>query len=79
MEFHVRFENDLPELEAVEHMLRELDPSAVVDLDPSGGLLRVSTWLEARQLSDTFARVGHAVQLAQIVALPSVCCGSCSG
>ncbi len=79
MEFHVRFETDMPDIAAVERALRELDPSALVDWGASGGLLRVAAWLDTRQLAEAFARAGCSIQPAQIVPLPSVCCGSCSG
>lgn len=79
MEFQVKFENDMPDLDAIERILRELDPSALVDWGPSGGVLQVAGWLDAGQLAEAFARVGCSVQPAQIVPLPSICCGGCSG
>jgi hypothetical protein len=60
-------------------LLAQEDPSAVSDVDPGRGLLRVSTALPARDLAQVLARAGAPTPVALISQLPSVCCGGCSG
>lgn len=52
---------------------------AVVDLDATSTLLRVSTSLDGAQLHKLVAFAGFPVALADVQQLPSECCGGCGG
>ncbi len=79
MEFHINTTGMQPNLETIEDAIRTLDPSAVVDLDPAGPVLRVAAAASARDLIALLDRIGYPVQAEQVRQLPSTCCGGCSG
>lgn len=87
MEFHVQIESDVPDsrairdtiLEAVRVTIEEVDPSAVLDIDPSGCVLRIAAAIDLAQLRVLLDQSGYPVPLAQVRQLPSICCGGCSG
>src|SRR3546814_11473005 len=47
MEFHVRLDGARPDLDALGDAIREVDPSALRDIDSSGALLRVAAAVQA--------------------------------
>jgi len=79
MEFHITLENPIPDLDAIEAAIRDIDPSAVVDIDASGQLLRVAAALDQDQLIVLMGQAGFQVGRQQIHQVPSICCGGCSG
>ncbi|MCE7032958.1 hypothetical protein LY625_10095 [Lysobacter sp. GX 14042] len=78
MEFHVQLPAAGVDIDAIEDGLLDLDPAAVADLG-AGGVLRVATSADARDIARVLAGHGHAVTPQDVVLQPSVCCGSCSG
>ncbi len=79
MEFHVNLTQPIVDLAVIEDAIRELDPSAQVDIDPDGSKLRVSTWTDASSLVVAVGKAGYRIDPAQVVQQPSVCCGGCGG
>lgn len=79
MEFHIELAGVPPDLAAIEGVLLDVDPAAVIDVDAAGLILRVSAAVEAAELVELVCRAGYPVAPAQVVQLPSICCGSCSG
>lgn len=79
MEFHCHTAVHTPNLPALEELVVELDPAAVLDFDAAARALRVSTTLGERELLACLLRAGVPVSLRDIQRLPSVCCGGCSG
>lgn len=79
MEFHVQVSGALPDVEALGEAVREVDPSALLDVDASGQLLRVAAALRATELIAVFDAAGYPVAPSQVRQLPSICCGGCSG
>ncbi len=79
MEFHVEITGGAPDLDAISETIFTLDPSAVVDIDPSGGLLRVAAAVDSAELIALLGRSGYPVDARQVRQLPSICCGGCSG
>lgn len=79
MEFHIAIVDASPEPGVVQDALFDVDPTAVVDLDMSGLVMRVSASATAEDLVDVLRRTGWPVTAEQIVQLPSICCGGCSG
>lgn len=79
MEFHIAVSDTSPAPAIVQDALFDLDPTAVVDLDMSGLVLRVSSSTTAVDLIEVLRQIGWAVAPEQVVQLPSICCGGCSG
>lgn len=79
MEFHIAITDASPRLEVVQDAMFDIDPSALVDLDMSGLVMRISSWVPVKDLIGVLQRTGWAVEPGQVVQLPSICCGGCSG
>lgn len=79
MEFHVTMFRAITDLRAIEEALRAIDPSAQVDTDRSAHTLRVAASMDAGQLVSLMGQAGYPVGPQQVVQMPSVCCGGCSG
>lgn len=79
MEFHVDFAGVAADPCRIEAALQAVDPSALVDIDPSTALLRVAALVDAQELITAIAQAGYHVDPAQVRQLPSICCGGCSG
>lgn len=79
MEFHVRLDGARPDLDALGDAIREVDPAAVLDIDPGGALLRVAAAVQVRELVELMGGAGSPVTRDQVRQLPSICCGGCSG
>lgn len=79
MEFHITLENPIPDLDAIEAAIRDIDPSAVVDIDASGQLLRVAAAVDQDQLIALMGQAALAVARHRVHQVPSICCGGCSG
>jgi hypothetical protein len=79
MEFHIALTDASPRLEVVQDAMFDIDPSALVDLDMSGLVMRISSWVPVNDLVDVLQRIGWAIRQEQVVQLPSICCGGCSG
>jgi hypothetical protein len=79
MEFHIALTDASPRPEVVQDAMFDIDPSALVDLDMSGRVMRISSWVPAKDLIGVLQRTGWTVEPEQVVQLPSICCGGCSG
>lgn len=79
MEFHLPLSAPLANLESVRESICSLDPSAVVDTANDGLTLRIAGALGPLDLAWSLRRSGLSVSADQLVAIPSVCCGGCSG
>jgi len=79
MEFHIAVVYASPAAGIVQDALCDIDPMAVVDLDMSGLVMRVSSTATVADLIEVFRRHGWLVAPEQVVQLPSICCGGCSG
>jgi hypothetical protein len=79
MEFHIRLSGPAPDIGALEDAIRNVEPSALVDIDPASPTLRIATSLGASQLVVLLGQAGYPVALQQVTQLPSICCGGCSG
>ncbi len=67
------------DLAILAHHLVDLDPAVLVDRDVITGDLRCATSALAVELLLAFAHAGYRLSPDDIVRLPSVCCGGCSG
>lgn len=79
MEFHVQLDGARPDLDVLGDVIREADPSALLDIDASGAVMRVAAAVQAQELVALLGRAGHPVTREQVRQLPSICCGGCSG
>lgn len=79
MEFHIEMAQPSAALETIERALLDVDPMSVVDIESTGKILRVSAALTAAQLLELLRQSGHVLAPQQVVQLPSICCGGCSG
>jgi hypothetical protein len=64
---------------AIEQAIREIDPAAVVDIDPAASTLRVAATVDLVQLLALFNRAGYPVDRHHVAQAASVCCGGCGG
>ena len=79
MDFHIALTGVSPAPGVVQDALFDVDPTAVVDLDMSGLVLRVSASATAADLVEVLRQLGWPVMPEQVVQLPSICCGGCGG
>ena len=79
MQYRLDTPGPVTDLAVIERAITALDAAAVLDLDPGGKALRVSTVLGEQELLQAFAAAGHVADAAQLERLPSECCGGCGG
>lgn len=79
MEIHITLRSPPASLPRIEDAITAIDSSAVVDIDPAGLLLRVSTSLARTELLSLLSGVGITPPAQDVMQLPSTCCGGCSG
>ncbi len=79
MEFHINMAGSLPDVHAIGVAIRDIDPAAVIDLNPGSGLLRVAAAMGAEELVSLVNAAGYSLRPEQVSQLPSICCGGCSG
>ncbi len=68
-----------PDVGTIEEALRAVDPSALVDIDPTGRTLRIAASIDAVQLLSVMKETGYPVKEDQLERVPSECCGGCGG
>lgn len=79
MEFHIALSAASPDPGVVQDALFDLDPAAVVDLDMSGLVMRISASTTTADLVEMLQRLGWPATSKQVVQLPTICCGGCGG
>lgn len=79
MEFHIALVEGSPATEVVQDALFDVDPSAVVDLDMSGLVMRISASTTAEDVLAVLQNTGWPASEKDLVQLPSICCGGCGG
>lgn len=79
MEFRVELAGPMPDAKRLGALLEAEDPAAVGEFDGAAKVWRVNTALSARDLASLLGRAGCPTPLSQVIPLPSVCCGGCSG
>lgn len=79
MEFHIALTDASPRPDVIQDAMYDIDPAALVDLDMSGLVMRISSYVPVGDLIGVLQRTGWPVQPEQVVQLPSICCGGCSG
>jgi hypothetical protein len=79
MEFHIALTEGAAEPGVIENAMFDIDPTAVVDLDMSGLVLRISSYVTVADLIVVLRQTGWVVTPEQVVQLPTICCGGCGG
>jgi hypothetical protein len=79
MQFTFDAQRQEPDLARLESVIAELDPAAVLDLDASGRIVRMSTVLRQSDVLACLEAAGMSPGPGQLRQLPSQCCGGCSG
>ena len=79
MEFHIKIAASLLDIGTIDDAIRAVDASALVDIDSAGNTLRVATSVGATELVSLLRQAGYPVAPHEVVQLPSICCGGCSG
>lgn len=77
MQFQIRMAGPMPDIDAIEHAIREVDPAALVDM--VGQTLRVAASIDATLLASLISQAGYPVSQHQLERVPSECCGGCGG
>lgn len=78
-QFRIPLSGPAPDLQVLEQALLDADPSALVDIEPLGRVLRISTLLDEHGLLPALGQGGFAIAAAQVERVPSECCGGCGG
>ena len=79
MQSTIRITGSPPDVGAIEEAIRAADPAALVDIDPTGRMLRIATSVDAVQLLGAMRKAGYPVKEDQLERVPSECCGGCGG
>jgi hypothetical protein len=79
MEFHIALTDTCPGIDVIQGAMFDVDPNTVVDLDMSGEVMRISSYIDVTDLIEVLQRTGWAVAPDQVAQLPSICCGGCGG
>lgn len=78
-QFRISLPAQAPDLQKLEQALQNVDPSALVDIEPFTRVLRISTQLDERGLLPALGQGGLVVAVTQLERVPSECCGGCGG
>lgn len=79
MQFTIKLAGTTPDIAVIEDALRQIDPSALVDIDSDSDSLRVATSIESDTLAALISQAGTPVIERDLERVPSVCCGGCGG
>ena len=79
MEFHVDGLPTSVDMAAITDAINNIDPAALVDIDPATGALRVNASMSADDLTSAIGTAGQEVGGLLVMQLPSTCCGGCGG
>ena len=79
MEFHVDGMPAKVDMAAITDAIFNIDPAALVDIDPATGALRVNASMSAADLTEAIDASGQSVDGLLVMQMPSNCCGGCGG
>ena len=79
MQYRINTGGTQPDVDAIEQTIAGIDPAALVDLDHSGQVLRVSTVLDDAELLAVLNQAGLAADWQDVESVASECCGGCGG
>ena len=79
MKFNIKTHGHAIDLCVIEQALIKADPAAMIDLDKSTALLRVSSCLDDAELLSLITDAGFPIPSANFEGVPSDCCGGGGG
>ena len=79
MELRIEHPGAAIDLDRVVVGLQAIDPAVMVDREVLSGALRIATLMTTTELLAALQGAGLALTEADLVYLPSVCCGGCGG
>lgn len=79
MEFHVDGLPAAMDMAAITDAIHNIDPAALVDIDPATGALRVNAAMSAADVTSAIGTSGQQADGLLVMQLPSNCCGGCGG
>jgi hypothetical protein len=79
MQFRLRVTEPITDIRGLEDALRVGDPAALLDLDPAGVQLRLSTTLLPEEICRRLTWAGCEATPVRLQGVPSECCGGCGG
>lgn len=79
MQYTIEASTMQPDLEALQRAIDDVDPAAMVDIDPVAGSVRISTVIGDAELLGLLNRAGYPLRADELQLVPSQCCGGCSG
>lgn len=79
MEVRIQRTNAASRLDGISQRIQDADPAAVIDLEAGSEALRISTVMGTSELLAALREGGLEVSEADIVHLPTSCCGGCGG
>ncbi len=79
MQYTIETNAPQADLAVLRRGLDEVDPAAMVDIDPASGQVRISTLIGAAELLPLVRGAGYAIGADELQQLPSQCCGGCGG
>ena len=79
MKFNIKTHGHAIDVSVIEQALIKADPAAMIDLDKTTSLLRVSSCLDDAELLSLMTDAGFPIPSANIEGVPSECCGGCGG
>jgi hypothetical protein len=79
MQFKIRMTGPMPDIGVIEDAISAVDPSVLVDVDPTGQTLRVASSIDADELIGLMNQAGCRLSPHHLERVPSECCGGCGG
>lgn len=79
MEFHINTSHATVNAGLVDEVLWQIDPASIAHLTADGCELRVNIEMDATQLLAVLQSNELPIDAADIIQIPSTCCGGCGG
>ncbi len=79
MQYTIATSSAQVDLSVVQRAIDDVDPAAIVDIDSTGGTMRISTAIGSAELLALLNGVGYPLSAGALEQVPSQCCGGCSG
>ena len=79
MQYTIATSSAQADLDVVQRAIDDVDPAAIVDVDASGGIVRISTVIGGPELLALLNGAGYPLNIDALEQVPSQCCGGCSG
>ena len=79
MQYTIAISTARPDLGVLQRAIDDVDPAAMVDIESTGGNVRISTVIGDTELLALLNGAGYPLRADELELVPSQCCGGCSG